>query len=79
MEKLIIEKLVNLEAMILSLKQIVVDSPEKTETEKSNYQETMLAEIKNTHNWSNVRYAYFASFFVQAGTLLTIFFIASPY
>lgn len=50
------------------------DSPEKTETEKSNYQETMLAEIKNTHNWSNVRYAYFASFFVQAGTLLTIFF-----
>ncbi len=50
------------------------DSSEKTEVEKSKYQETMLAEIRDTRNWSKVRYAYFASFFVQAGTLLTIFF-----
>jgi hypothetical protein len=34
MEKMIIEKLVNLEAMLLSLKQIVVDTPEKTEVFK---------------------------------------------
>ena len=39
MEKLIIEKLVNLEAMILSLKQIVVDSPEKTEAYRKLYLE----------------------------------------
>ena len=39
MEKLIIEKLVNLEAMILSLKQIVVDSPEKTEAYRNLYLE----------------------------------------
>ena len=37
MEKLIIEKLVNLEAMILSLKQIVVDTPEKKEVFKQLY------------------------------------------
>ena len=34
---MIIEKLVNLEAMILSLKQIVVDSPEKTEAYRKLY------------------------------------------
>ena len=39
MEKLIIEKLVNLEAMILSLKQIGVDSPEKTEAYRKLYLE----------------------------------------
>ena len=39
MEKLIIEKLVNLEAMLLSLKQIVVDTPEKTEAYRKLYLE----------------------------------------
>ena len=39
MEKLIIEKLVNLEAMLLSLKQIVVDTPEKKEAYRKLYLE----------------------------------------
>lgn len=37
--KEIIEKLVNLEAMILSLKEMIVDTPEKTAVFRKLYQE----------------------------------------
>lgn len=38
-EKLIIERMVNLEAMILSLKEIILDTPEKVEAFKTGYVE----------------------------------------
>ena len=49
---------------------------ERTVEEKKYYQETMLGLLKDTDNWSAVRYLYYLSVFIQIFNVLFIFAVA---